>query len=508
MSRPGTGAEPLRVAVVGSGPAGFYTAEKLFKQQDLRVEVDIYDRLPVPFGLVRFGVAPDHEKIKNVTRVYDKTAMNPGFRFFGNVDVGTDVTLDDLRDYYHQICYCTGAQTDRQMGIPGEDLERSHPATEFVAWYNGHPDYRDYEFDLSVERVAVVGIGNVAVDVARILSRTRDEPATTDIADYALEALANSNVKEVYILGRRGPAQAAFTNPEVRELGELAGADFTTFYEEVTLDPLSQQSVDASDDKALKKKIELLQGFADRPQTGKPKKLTLRFLVSPVELYDDGAGGVKGMKIVRNELYLSDDGSLRPKHTDTYEELDVDMVFRSVGYRGVPLAGVPFMTAGALYPMRRGVSSIPRRTSLSEASMSPVGSNVVLAVSSAPTSPTRARLWAAWWRMRRSEPLWHPCIHRLRPLNGLCVVRNRSSCLGTTGRAYKRRRTRRVRTKAGRGPSSRGFKRYSRPWVGSDRRYRVGGRPFATHGPTEVAAEGGGSDLPGARGWRLEARRL
>lgn len=354
MTRPGTDARPLRVAIVGSGPAGFYAAEKLLKQSDLTVEVDMFDRLPVPFGLVRFGVAPDHEKIKNVTRVYEKTASHPNFRFYGNIDVGTDLALNDLRRHYHQICYCTGAQTDRRMGIPGEDLQRSHPATEFVAWYNGHPDYRDLEFDLSVESVAVVGVGNVAVDVARILCRTREELATTDIADHALDALCRSSIRRVYILGRRGPAQAAFTNPEVRELGELAGADISVVPEEVRLDPLSLRFVEESNDKNLRRKVEILESYIDRAPTGKPKTLTLRFLVSPVELYDDGSGGVKGMKLVHNQLYSSDDGSLRPRHTDRFELLDVDMVFRSVGYRGVPLAGLPFNERWGIVPNEAG----------------------------------------------------------------------------------------------------------------------------------------------------------
>ena len=354
MTRPGTDAQPLRVAIVGSGPAGFYTAEKLLKQDDVKVQVDMFDRLPVPFGLVRFGVAPDHEKIKNVTRVYEKLGAYPNFRFFGNVDIGKHITLDDLREHYHEICFATGAQTDRRMGIPGEDLKRSHPATEFVAWYNGHPDYRDSEFDLSVERVAVVGVGNVAVDVARILCRTRDELAATDIADYALEALAGSNVKEVYILGRRGPVQAAFTNPEVKELGELDGADIVVRADEVELDPLSRKALEESGDKATSRKVEILKSFIDRPRSGKRKTLTLRFLVSPVELYGDDEGRVRGMKLVKNELYVSDDGSLRPKPTDRFEELEVDMVFRSVGYRGVPVAGLPFHDRWGLIPNERG----------------------------------------------------------------------------------------------------------------------------------------------------------
>ena len=215
MPTPGTPEHPLRVAIVGAGPAGFYAAAHFFKQAELTVEVDMYDRLPTPYGLVRGGVAPDHQKIKSVVRQYAKTASKPGFRFFGNVELGKHVTATDLLNYYHQVCFTTGTQTDRSLGIPGEDLNRSHSATEFVAWYNGHPDYRHLEFDLSQESVVVVGVGNVAIDVARILCRTYDELARTDIADYALEALRNSNVKQVHMLGRRGPAQAAFTNPEV-----------------------------------------------------------------------------------------------------------------------------------------------------------------------------------------------------------------------------------------------------------------------------------------------------
>jgi len=354
MTRPGSDAQPLRVAIVGSGPAGFYAAEKLLKQKDVVVQVDMFDRLPAPFGLVRFGVAPDHEKIKNVIRVFAKTAEHPNFRFFGNVDVGTHIRLADLKRHYHQICYTTGAQTDRRMNIPGEDLERSHPATEFVAWYNGHPEYRDCEFDLSVERAAVVGVGNVAVDVARILCRTPEELAGTDIADYAAEALAQSNIKEVYILGRRGPVQAKFTNPEIKELGELAGADIAVLPDEVELDPLSRKELEESDDKSAAKKIEILQSFVDRPAGGKPKKLTLRFLVSPVEIYGDASGRVTGMRLVKNELCVSDDGSLRPRATEKFEDLPVDIVFRSVGYLGVPLADLPFHDRWAIVPNEKG----------------------------------------------------------------------------------------------------------------------------------------------------------
>ncbi|MFP4323914.1 MAG: FAD-dependent oxidoreductase [Anaerolineales bacterium] len=332
--------DTLRVAIVGSGPAGFYAAEHLFKQ-DIPLSVDMFDRLPTPFGLVRGGVAPDHQKIKGVTKVYDRVATQPNFRFFGYVELGKDIQLDEMRHFYHAIILTTGAQTDKKLGIPGEDLERSHPATEFVAWYNGHPDFRHLTFDLSQERVAVIGVGNVAVDVARILSRTPDELRETDIADYALEALAESQIKEVYLLGRRGPAQAAFTNPEIKELGELAGADCIVLPEEAELDPLSAHYLKEAKDRQLTQKVEIIQSYADR-QPNKPKKLFVRFLVSPTEIHDDGQGGVGAMTLVHNELFRNDIGAIHSRSTDKFEKLACGLVFRSIGYRGVPISGVPF----------------------------------------------------------------------------------------------------------------------------------------------------------------------
>jgi ferredoxin--NADP+ reductase len=342
MTQPGTDTQPLRVAIIGSGPAAFYAADHLLKQPSLTVEIDMFDRLPTPYGLVRGGVAPDHAKIKSVVKVYEKIAAHPRFRFFGNVEFGKHVMLADLRDYYHQILYATGAQTDRRMDIPGEDLKGSHPATEFVAWYNGHPDYRDYPFDLSCERAAVIGIGNVAIDVARILCRTPQELARTDIAAYALDALAQSRVKEVYLIGRRGPAQAAFTNPEIKEVGEMEDANALALPAEVELDELSRAEVEKSKDPALSRKVEILQGYAVPKPLTKVRKLHLRFLLSPTELFGDARGQVVKMRLVHNVLFVSNDGTLRPKATDQFEELEVGLVFRSVGYRGVPLPDVPF----------------------------------------------------------------------------------------------------------------------------------------------------------------------
>lgn len=342
MSKPGTVDNPWRIAIIGAGPAGFYAAEHFLKQDDLHVMVDVYDRLPTPHGLVRAGVAPDHEKIKNVTRVFDRTASNPAFRFFGNVDFGVHVTLADLKSFYHQVYFSTGAQVDRQLGIPGEDLERSHSATEFVAWYNGHPDFRDLEFDLTQERVAIVGVGNVAIDVARILCKTVEELKTTDIADHALEALAESNVKEVILMGRRGPAQAAFTLKEIKEMGELEDASSVTLEQEMMLDEHSAKILEDTPDRMTTKKLEVLNTFIAGTNDSASRTCHIRFLVSPLELVDDGSGGVGAMKVGRNRLEPSSSGRLSARATGETFEWPVGLVFRSVGYRGVALADIPF----------------------------------------------------------------------------------------------------------------------------------------------------------------------
>ncbi len=229
-------AHRLRVAVVGSGPAGFYAADALLKSEDPPVEVDMVERLPTPWGLVRLGVAPDHPNIKSVSRAFERIAARPGFRFLGNVELGRDVTHDELTEHYDAVVYAVGAQSDRRLGIPGEDLPGSWPATAFVAWYNGHPDYQHLTFDLSGERAVVIGNGNVAVDVARMLALTRDELAATDTTDPAIEAITGSGIREILMLGRRGPAQAAFTTPELQELGELAGADVAVDPADLELD--------------------------------------------------------------------------------------------------------------------------------------------------------------------------------------------------------------------------------------------------------------------------------
>jgi ferredoxin--NADP+ reductase len=342
MSQPGSTTTPLRIAIIGAGPTGFYAADYLLKQKDLAVELDLFDKLPMPYGLVRFGVAPDHQKIKSVTKAFERTGQNPHVRFYGNVSFGEHLRLADLKQYYHQIIFTTGAQTDRKMGIPGEDLPGNHPATEFVAWYNGHPEFKNCQFDLTQERVAVVGVGNVAMDVARILCRTREELQQTDIADYALEALTHSQVKEVFILGRRGPAQAKFTNPEIKELGELVDADIYVPPADAVLDPLSLAALTAGGDRSMMKNVEIVQSYTTPPPSGKSRRITLRFLVSPVEVRGNEDSGITTIRLVKNELYTTEAGTVRPRPTDQFEEIPVGLVFRSVGYRSQPLPDIPF----------------------------------------------------------------------------------------------------------------------------------------------------------------------
>jgi ferredoxin--NADP+ reductase len=341
MSAIGTPERPLRAAIVGSGPAGFYAAEHLLKRDDVAVEVDMFDRLPTPFGLVRAGVAPDHPKIKSVIRVYEKTAAREGFRFFGNVEVGRDVTVGELAERYHAVICAYGTSTDRQLGIPGEDLPGSHPATRFVAWYNAHPDFADHEFDLSCERAVVIGNGNVAADVARMLALPREELDTTDTADHAIGPLAESGVREIVVLGRRGPAQAAFTNPEVRELGEMTIADVIVDPAEVELDPVSREFVESEEcDPTNRRNVEIFTEFSRREPEGKPKRIVLRFLRSPVEIRGDGR--VESILLAVNELYRDESGAIRARDTGEREELECGLVLRSIGYAGVPLEGLPF----------------------------------------------------------------------------------------------------------------------------------------------------------------------
>jgi ferredoxin/flavodoxin---NADP+ reductase len=346
---------PLHVAVVGSGPAGFYAADYLLEGG---ARVDVIERLPTPWGLVRLGVAPDHPELKTASRVFEKTAAKDGFRFFGNVEVGADVSHDELLHVYDAVVYTVGAQTDRRLGIPGEELEGSWAATEFVAWYNGHPDYQQLEFDLASDRAIVIGNGNVAVDVARILARTEDELAPTDITERSTAALVASSISEIVMLGRRGPAQAAFTPPELKELGELGGADIFVEPGELELDPASEASLESAGARA-RRNVDILRDFAGRTPEGKPKQLALRFCVSPVQIL--GEGKVEAIEVVRNELVLADDGQIKAVPTEDREVIGCGLVLRSVGYRGVALPGVPFDERRGVIPNEEGrVTGAPR----------------------------------------------------------------------------------------------------------------------------------------------------
>jgi ferredoxin/flavodoxin---NADP+ reductase len=323
---------PLQVAVVGSGPAGFYAAGALL-DADVPVEVDMIERLPTPWGLVRLGVAPDHPKLKTVSRAFERIADKPGFRFIGNVEIGRDLDHGDLAGLYDAVVYAVGAQTDRRLGIPGEDLPGSWSAFEFVAWYNGHPDYQHLLFDLDVERAVVIGNGNVALDVARMLALTPEELAPTDTTDAAIDAISGSRVSGIVVLGRRGPAEAAFTTPELAELVDLAGAD-------VVVDPQELETVtEEATDTRVKRNLEVLREFASHAPSGKPKTLRFRFLTSPVAIHGDER--VESIEIVRNRL-VERDGRLVAVATEERETIPCGLVFRSVGYRGVPLPDVPF----------------------------------------------------------------------------------------------------------------------------------------------------------------------
>src|SRR4051812_30705536 len=325
-----------RAAATGAGPAGFYPTELLLKQD---FEVDLYDALPTPFGLVRSGVAPDHPKIKNVTNRYEKVAADPGFRFFGGVMLGDDIQREELLERYHAVVYAVGSSDDNRLGIAGEDRPGSHSATEFVAWYNGHPDYADREFDLSATRAVVIGNGNVAIDVARMLVLDPDEISVTDTADHAITGLAGAQVEHVIMLGRRGPAQAAFTNPELLELGELKRSDIIVHPEELELDEHSARWLEEHGDKTARRNVEILRDYAQREPIGKSHRIEMRFLRSPLEIVgDDEDGPVSGIRVARNRI----NEELRAVPTGEEEMIECGLVMRSIGYRGRPLPDVPF----------------------------------------------------------------------------------------------------------------------------------------------------------------------
>ena len=347
-------AMPRRVAVVGAGPAGAFAASSLLRSRG-SVEIDLIERLPTPWGLLRAGVAPDHQEIKRLQDTFERQTLRRGCRFLGNVEVGTDVSHAELLEHYSAVIYATGAQTDKSLGIPGEDEPGSWAATDFVAWYNGHPDYRELRFDLSARRAVVIGNGNVAADVARMLLRSPAELERTDVADHALEALRESAVEEVVVLGRRGPAQAAFTSAELRELGNLDGVDMRVSAEEIELDAVSREWLAGDGTFTARKNVALLREFAARaPRPAARRRIVLRFLRSPVAIH--GAGGaVSAVEVGRNEIVRDEGGNVRARAIDEpAETIACGLVLRSVGYRAVPLPGVPFDERSFVLPNDEG----------------------------------------------------------------------------------------------------------------------------------------------------------
>ncbi|HLZ24233.1 MAG TPA: FAD-dependent oxidoreductase [Ktedonobacterales bacterium] len=351
MERLGDPARPLRITIIGAGPAGLYAADTLLKKRDIALTIDIFNRFPTPFGLVRDGVAPDHQSIKSVIRVFEKVLADPRVRFFGNVTYGADIHHADLLRYYDQVIYAVGAQADRRMNIAGEDLPNSFAATAFVGWYNGHPDFQDLPIDLSCARAVVVGNGNVAMDVARILVTPTEALERTDIADVALEKLRQSAIREVVILGRRGAAQASFTTPEIKELGKIPGVDVVVDPRNVALDPASLESLEH--DRAAVANLECLHAYAAQSGHSAARRIVLRFLASPREIVAMN-GGIAAVRIEDNELIATATGDLRARGTGVYENIEAGLVLRSIGYRSLPIEGVPFNDESATFNHRDG----------------------------------------------------------------------------------------------------------------------------------------------------------
>lgn len=349
-ARPPKDLGTLRVAIVGAGPAAAYAADELLRRCD--VQVEMFDRLPTPWGLVRAGVAPDHPGTKTVAAMFESAFRRDTLQYYLNVEVGTHVTHEELLAHHHAVLYAVGASSDRKMGVPGEELPGSHSATEFVAWYNGHPDYAERTFDLSGERAIIVGNGNVALDVARVLTVDPDELARTDIADHALAALRSSNIREVVVLGRRGPLQAAYTSPEFLALAHLAGVDVVIDPGELELDPASQALLDDPEvEPSLRLKYTLAEEFAAKPPTEGNKRIVFKYLASPTAVI--GTDKVEGLEYAHNEL-VAVDGILNARATDRTGSYPASLVLRSIGYRGLPVRDLPFDEKRAVVPNEHG----------------------------------------------------------------------------------------------------------------------------------------------------------
>lgn len=340
-----------RAAIVGAGPAGFYAADLLL---DHGFAVDVFDRLPTPFGLVRSGVAPDHPRIKTVTRVYDATAKRERFRYFGSVEVGRDVQPDELRSRYHAVVYAVGMTRSRKLGVPGENLRGCHPASDFIGWYNGHPDFSGRSYALTGTRAVVIGNGNVALDVARMLVLPHNQLAHTDVADHALEALRKSSIVEVIVLGRRGPLEAAFTNPELRELSELEDVDVVVDPDQVLLPDLALDRPEDQVNTRSRRNLDTLRRYATDPRKEAQRRIVLRFLTSPLEVIGDGIGQVRGLRLALNRLAAGPDRGVVAEPTGKEELLPCELVIHAVGYRGRPLPGIPFDNRRGVVPNRDG----------------------------------------------------------------------------------------------------------------------------------------------------------
>ena len=351
MAKLGTSENPLLVAIVGSGPSGFYAAEALIKSE-FEVDVDIIERLPSPYGLVRSGVAPDHPKLKTAINLYKKIADNPNFNLIANVTVGRDISIEELRETHHAVILTYGAETDRKLGVPGEDLKGSHTATEFVGWYNGHPDYRELEFDLSQDTAVIIGQGNVAADVSRILSKTVDELKHTDIAQHALDVLAESKLKEIHVIGRRGPAQAKFTPKELREFGELSDCNPIILEEDLQLNDESKKELEEKTNVTNRKVYDQFCEYSKRElDSSKSKKCFFRFLMGPQEII--GNNQIEKLILEKNEL-SGEPFKQSAKGTNETIEINTGILFRSIGYHGIPMPGVPFHESWGTIPNEKG----------------------------------------------------------------------------------------------------------------------------------------------------------
>ena len=340
---------PRRVAVVGSGPSGMYAADALVNQTDIPVEVDVIDRLPVPFGLVRYGVAPDHLSIRSVRDTLNKTLDKPGVRFLGNVTVGRDVSVADLHSCYDAVIFSYGASRDRMLGIPGEELAGSVAATDLVEWYCGHPDADRATFEAllpTTTAAVVVGVGNVAVDVTRVLAKTVPELDHTDMPQYVFDTLTKSQITDIHVLGRRGPAQAAFTTKELRELGELVDADVIVSADALVLDAASQAAAEA--DRAVMRNVDVMREWSEREPAGKARRIHLHFFARPHELL----GTHRVEKVVVERTALTPEGGAAG--TGEFFEIEANLVVRSVGYRGTAVEGVPFDSGRNVIPHADG----------------------------------------------------------------------------------------------------------------------------------------------------------